>query len=119
MQGLAEQKGADESLVFIEAMLFNSFWVDRYLNDAGSVEQCRKKLADILWVFTDDCKSSYVKDPTLCVWAVVRSLMIERNVRKRGFGKLLRSREVEMLDRVIADCQAHGERGLPPISRTV
>jgi hypothetical protein len=113
MHGLSEKENAKGALIAIEATLFNVFWVDSFIDQANCFEQCRKKIADILWAFTKSCDAAYLKDPVLCVWAVVRSLIVERNARTKGLAKLLRSKEVAMLDRVIADCQAHRERGLP------
>lgn len=107
MYEVAEAEGASaQMLTTFEATLFEVWWIDRFIADADCVEPCRRKIAMILSLLVDN-DYRHVHDPNLRVWAVLRALTIERNARQTGLRRLLRSREVEMLERVISDCESH------------
>lgn len=112
MSGLAESDAAERTATVIEAVLFDACWVDRFILDGDCVTNCRRKIATILSLLVDD-SYKYVHDPNLRIWAVIRALAVERTARRGGIKKLFRSREVEMLERVISDCQVHVRDGRP------
>jgi hypothetical protein len=111
VRDVCEEKGNVDVLTMIEGVLFNVVWVTRYNGKPDCLDECRTKVAAILGIFSDR-GAFWLQDPRLCSWAVGASLVVERNGQRKGFSKLFRSREVEMLERVIADCLAHD--GFPP-----
>ncbi len=112
MSGMAEADAAERTATVLEAVLFDAWWVDRFILDGDCVANCRRKIAMILSLLVDD-SYKYVHDPNMRVWAVIRALAVERTARRGGLKKFLRSREVEMLERVISDCQVHVRDGRP------
>ncbi len=106
MYGMSEAEGAEHSAKVLEAVLFEIWWVDRFIGDRECVSSCRRKIETLLSLLVDD-SYHYTHDPNLSIWVVIRALVVERTARSGGLTKLLRSREIEMLERVIADCQQH------------
>jgi len=106
MYGICESERAELSATVLEAVLFDIWWIDRSIADRDCVPTCRGKLETILSLLADE-SYKYVHDPNLAIWSVVRALMVEHTARNSALKRVLRSREGEMLERAIADCQAH------------
>jgi len=111
MYAAADEMGKSvDLLALFEGTLFEVCWVEKFIARADSIEMCRKKIAMLLSVFANK-RMTFLHDPNLAAWAVGSALIAERNSRARGLTAMFQSRDVQMLERVMAECGQHVEAG--------
>jgi hypothetical protein len=98
MYAAAEALGKpEEALAHFEGALWEVYWVERFIADAASIDDCRRKVRELLSVFANP-SATFLWDPNLAAWTVGAALIVERNSRTRGLKGLFKSREVQMLE---------------------